>query len=191
MESRTLLAMAERVITPILLVTAIVLAGKILGGPQRAATETSLDRDLEALVGSRGPQFTVRSLSGDTAILPFPNSKSLLVFLRSGCRFCTESFPAYRQLAELRCDLPIAFFSDDSIPALSRFWADYGFERPDSCAPAVIGSLQPDQGREVRRSYHLQGTPIHLLTAEDRTILDVHLGTLTKGEVFVFTGGGK
>ena len=88
------------------------------------------------------PAYSVGDVFGtvegfDAAAAPM----TLAVFLRSGCRYCTESMPFYRRLAATERRARIVVFGAQTVPTLTAYLDEGGF-KPDQVLQVKAGVLK-------------------------------------------------
>lgn len=102
----------------------------------------------------------------------YPKGKLLLIALQSGCRFCKESIPLYKDLLS----------ESNSINAKIVFV----FSEPLSNAKAYIAE-HGLTGAEYRQadfgSIHVEGTPTVILVDDQNRVMNYWIGKLQTGEI--------
>ena len=96
------------------------------------------------------------------------NRQSVLLFMNSQCRFCTESMPFYRSLAESQSrDYDVLAISREPLDSLRGY--------------LTLHALRPDQTISVAENTELRltKTPTLIVTDHTRVVRGVWLGQLT------------
>ena len=104
--------------------------------------------------------------------------KTLVMFLRSTCRYCTDSVPFYRRLIDRTSRTPVVAVSFEPEETLRSYLAEHGL-RPDRVVSASRGSLR------------LTATPTLLLVSASGRIEKIWRGlqrTEKEAEILLATG---
>jgi thioredoxin-related protein len=100
------------------------------------------------------------------------SAQTLLLFLRSTCKFCTESMPFYVRLAAARrtagTDLRLVVISADPPQVLAAYLAEFQLrvDQAVTLAPAELAQ------------FRVRGTPTLVLTDRSGTVRRVWIGKL-------------
>jgi len=104
------------------------------------------------------------------------DANTLITYFSTSCVYCMASIPAYRKLAQERCDLTMVFaVADLGGEDLISWWAAnaWSLESSEICARVTIGRL-PDGlvGAGVN------ATPTHVLVSPERRVVHSEVGAL-------------
>jgi hypothetical protein len=132
-------------------------------------TFASVPRTGAAADHPRLPGYAVGSVLGQVPGVDFTASpKTLLIWVRSSCRYCEESMDFYRRLVAAS-RVPVVAMGREKVDVLRDYGASHGF-RPTSVVSVETGLDQ------------LTATPVLVLVGKDSKVLGCWLGKLTKNQ---------
>lgn len=93
------------------------------------------------------------------------SSRTLVLALSATCRFCSESGPFYKRLADARNDTRLVAVSPQSIEESKKYLAELG--------------ISVDEIKQVSlRSLNVTGTPTLILVNQDGAVMQTWIGKL-------------
>lgn len=97
------------------------------------------------------------------------NQKTLVIYTRKGCHFCTESMPFYKELAQKQSEIAtkIVIVSSDSVETSKGYFTEHG---------VVLSEIR--QAKFV--AVGIRGTPTLLLVNDKGEVLNSWVGRLSR-----------
>lgn len=152
--------------------SAATMAGVVL-----ASSFDGADRPSGGLsLGQTAPPLEVEVKDGTIveAVDAAASGHALIVFFNTGCVYCRESLPTYREVALQECSLRIAFVVlDRRGEDLRDWWSTNAWDPEEGCGEVLVGS--PGKGID---EYGVRMTPTHVLV-EDAVVVEQHVGALS------------
>lgn len=111
---------------------------------------------------ARGEKFVVPA-----GVSLEPGQRSILIFVRSGCIYCKQSMPFYRELMGGKMQARLIVLGAESKETLATYCASYGLS-PDSIASVPMGATK------------FAVTPTLVVVEPDGTVVDAWTGELDR-----------